>query len=159
MDSRLRGNDGGCANNKFPSMKILLRSALFLTTALAAIAATAATPDLTLRYQQPAANTPEGWEREALPIGNGRIGAMIFGQLARERLQFNDITLWTGDDKVMGAYQPFGDLYVNLPGHDQGSTNYARRLDIGKSMAPMRPLPIGRASRSQPSGVLAAGCW
>jgi alpha-L-fucosidase 2 len=31
---------------------------------------------------------------------------MIFGQLARERVQFNDITLWTGDDKVMGAYQP-----------------------------------------------------
>jgi alpha-L-fucosidase 2 len=94
----------------------------------------AATPDLNLRYTQPAPDTAAGWEKEALPIGNGRIGAMIFGQLARERLQFNDITLWTGDDKAMGAYQPFGDVYVNLPGHDQGTTAYARRLDISRSL-------------------------
>jgi len=99
--------------------------------ALALVAASAAAaPDMTLRYSQPATD----WEKEALPIGNGRIGAMIFGQLARERLQFNDITLWTGDGKAMGAYQPFGDVYVNLPGHEQGTTAYARRLDIGRSV-------------------------
>ncbi|MBV7536206.1 glycoside hydrolase family 95 protein [Duganella sp. sic0402] len=97
-------------------------------------ASAAAAPDLTLRYAQPAPDTAAGWEKEALPIGNGRIGAMIFGQLARERLQFNDITLWTGDDKAMGAYQPFGDVYINLPGHDQGTTAYARQLDIGRSV-------------------------
>lgn len=114
-------------------MKILLRSTLFFSSALVAIAAVAA-PELTLRYKQPAPDTPQGWEREALPIGNGRIGAMIFGQLARERIQFNDITLWTGDDKVMGSYQPFGDVYVNLPGHDQATTDYSRRLDIGQSL-------------------------
>ena len=68
-------------------MKILLRSTLFFSSALVAIAAVAA-PELTLRYKQPAPDTPQGWEREALPIGNGRIGAMIFGQLARERIQF-----------------------------------------------------------------------
>ncbi|TFW29039.1 glycoside hydrolase family 95 protein [Duganella callida] len=93
-------------------------------------ASAVAAPDLTLRYAQPATD----WEKEALPIGNGRIGAMVFGQLAREHLQFNDITLWTGDDKVMGAYQPFGDVYINLPGHEQGTTDYARRLDIGRSL-------------------------
>ncbi|WP_332854565.1 glycoside hydrolase family 95 protein [Duganella sp. S19_KUP01_CR8] len=90
--------------------------------------------DLTLRYDRPAPDTAQGWEQEALPIGNGRIGAMIFGQLARERIQFNDITLWTGDDKVMGAYQPFGDVYINLPGHEQGTTGYARQLDIAQSL-------------------------
>ncbi|MTV38065.1 glycoside hydrolase family 95 protein [Duganella radicis] len=99
--------------------------------ALALVAASAAAaPDMTLRYSQPATD----WEKEALPIGNGRIGAMIFGQLARERLQFNDITLWTGDEKEMGAFQPFGDVYINLPGHEQGTTSYARRLDIGRSV-------------------------
>ena len=61
-------------------MKILLRSTLFFSSALVVVAAAAA-PDLTLRSKQPAPDTPEGWEREALPIGNGRIGAMIFGQL------------------------------------------------------------------------------
>lgn len=103
-----------------------------LTLALVA-AHVAAAPDLTLHYAQPAPDTAAGWEKEALPIGNGRIGAMIFGQLARERLQFNDITLWTGDDKAMGAFQPFGDVYINLPGHAD-ATAYARQLDIGRSV-------------------------
>ncbi len=47
---------------------------------------------LTLWYTRPATN----WEREALPIGNGRLGAMIFGGTARERLQLNEDTLWAG---------------------------------------------------------------
>jgi len=38
---------------------------------------------------------------EALPIGNGRIGAMVFGGISNERLQLNEDTLWTG-----GPYQP-----------------------------------------------------
>jgi alpha-L-fucosidase 2 len=109
-------------------MKPLLIAAVFV--AANAVAA----PDLTLRYTQPAPDTAAGWEKEALPIGNGRIGAMIFGQLARERLQFNDITLWTGDDKAMGAYQPFGDVVINLPGHEQGTTAYARKLDLSRSL-------------------------
>lgn len=33
---------------------------------------------------------------EALPIGNGRLGAMIYGGLEQEHLQFNEDTLWTG---------------------------------------------------------------
>ena len=33
---------------------------------------------------------------EALPIGNGRLGAMVFGDVSRERLQLNDDTLWSG---------------------------------------------------------------
>ena len=110
-----------------------MKPLLFACTVAAAINAAAA-PDLTLHYSQPAPDSAAGWEKEALPIGNGRIGAMIFGQLARERIQFNDITLWTGDDKVMGAYQPFGDVYINLPGHDQATTAYSRQLDIGHSL-------------------------
>ncbi|KUO15598.1 alpha-L-fucosidase [Streptomyces dysideae] len=47
---------------------------------------------LALWYATPAAD----WEREALPIGNGALGAMVFGTLASERLQFNEKTLWTG---------------------------------------------------------------
>src|SRR5215207_2096193 len=33
---------------------------------------------------------------EALPIGNGRIGAMVFGNVGVEHLQLNDDTLWSG---------------------------------------------------------------
>ncbi|ACU74096.1 alpha-L-fucosidase, putative, afc95A [Catenulispora acidiphila DSM 44928] len=45
-----------------------------------------------LWYDAPASD----WEREALPIGNGRIGAMVFGGVAAERVQFTEETLWTG---------------------------------------------------------------
>ncbi len=44
-----------------------------------------------LRYTRPAS----GWD-EALPIGNGRMGAMVFGRIAQERLQLNEDTLWSG---------------------------------------------------------------
>jgi len=46
---------------------------------------------LLLWYAQPA----DEWV-EALPIGNGRLGAMVFGGVESERLQFNDNTLWSG---------------------------------------------------------------
>ncbi|MFZ6768477.1 glycoside hydrolase family 95 protein [Undibacterium sp. Di26W] len=112
-------------------MTILLRCVLLLTLFFVTVVAGASTAnDLTLRYLAPAPDTPQGWEREALPIGNGRIGAMIFGQLAREHIQFNDITLWTGDSKLMGAYQAFGDVYINLPDHDKASSNYVRELNL-----------------------------
>jgi alpha-L-fucosidase 2 len=44
-----------------------------------------------LWYRQPAAN----WN-EALPIGNGHLGAMVFGRIDEELLQLNDDTLWSG---------------------------------------------------------------
>ena len=51
---------------------------------------------LTLWYERPASQ----WV-EALPVGNGRIGAMVFGGPAQERLQLNEDTLWAG-----GPYDP-----------------------------------------------------
>jgi alpha-L-fucosidase 2 len=37
----------------------------------------------------------KGWV-EALPIGNGRMGAMIFGGITKERIQLNEESLWAG---------------------------------------------------------------
>ena len=50
-----------------------------------------AASNLTLWYRRPA----QQWV-EALPVGNGRLGAMVFGGVERERLQLNEDTLWTG---------------------------------------------------------------
>ena len=47
--------------------------------------------DLRLWYTQPA----DAWV-EALPVGNGSMGAMVYGTVAREHIQFNEDTLWTG---------------------------------------------------------------
>jgi alpha-L-fucosidase 2 len=56
--------------------------------------ATAARPALVLWYPQPAAV----WD-QALPVGNGRMGAMVFGGVPRERIQFNEHTVWTGEPR------------------------------------------------------------
>ena len=68
--------------------------------------------DSKLWYDKPAAR----WETEALPIGNGRLGGMIFGGIQREQVQFNESSLWIGDERDTGAYQGFGDLFVDLGG-------------------------------------------
>ena len=52
--------------------------------------------DHILWYRKPAAT----WT-EALPLGNGRLGAMVFGGVACEELQINEDTLWSG-----GPYEP-----------------------------------------------------
>jgi alpha-L-fucosidase 2 len=121
-----------------------------------------------LWYRQPAAK----WV-EALPVGNGRMGAMVFGGTADERIQFNEDTLWTGhphdyshpgaaevlpelrrliadgDVKAAGkllkerflsipvrqrAYQPFGDLRLQFPGHEHVG-DYRRELDLDAAVA------------------------
>jgi len=49
------------------------------------------TPSTRLWYRHPAKN----WD-EALPVGNGRLGAMVFGGVKAESIQFNEETLWDG---------------------------------------------------------------
>jgi alpha-L-fucosidase 2 len=59
--------------------------------------------DLQLWYNKPA----EKWT-EALPIGNGHLGAMIYGGVEKDRIQFNEATLWSEgprDYNRKGAYQ------------------------------------------------------
>lgn len=54
-------------------------------------------------YRQPA----QVWH-EALPVGNGRIGAMVFGGVETERLQLNEQTIWSGNESNYdraGAYE------------------------------------------------------
>ena len=94
------------------------------------------------------------WQSQALPIGNGRIGAMLFGQPDHERIQFNEQSLWGGvndydnalagqPDEVFdpsmtgfGSYLAFGDLHLRFhtrhqssPG-DQPDIGYHRALDL-----------------------------
>ena len=117
----------------------------------------AAPPDspLTLWYRQPAADHPAvqpagapaiaaaaaEWVK-ALPIGNGRLGAMVFGGIVNERLQLNEDTLWAG-----GPYDP-----VNPEAHDSlpqvqrllFDGNYAEgaKLIADKVLAkPLRQMP------------------
>lgn len=51
--------------------------------------------DLSLRYDSPA----EDWN-QALPLGNGHIGAMVYGKVEQEQLQLNENTLYSGEPSV-----------------------------------------------------------
>ena len=122
---------------------------------------------LRLFYFQPAAE----WT-EALPLGNGFLGAMVYGGVEKEHIQFNEETLWTGEPHDYAhkgasnyleeirqllfdgkneearelaaeeflsipvrqmAYQPFGDLYIEFPGHEF-YTDYIRELNLANAV-------------------------
>ncbi|MBK0370201.1 glycoside hydrolase family 95 protein [Flavobacterium agrisoli] len=60
--------------------------------ALVTVCSTFAQQNLILHYDKPATN----WN-EALPIGNGRLGAMLYGNPQKEELQLNEETVWAGE--------------------------------------------------------------
>lgn len=70
--------------------------------------------ELVLHYDRPA----EFFE-EALPLGNGRLGAMVYGGTAEERISLNDITLWTGEPD-RGDWHP--DLLSGIVGAESVAT-------------------------------------
>jgi alpha-L-fucosidase 2 len=84
----------------------MLRNIIFFLAGAAMLPA--ASSDLLLWYKQPAVQ----WE-ESLPVGNGRLGAMVFGGIAKERIQFNESTVWQGephDYAHAGAYKHLNEI-------------------------------------------------
>ena len=143
---------------------------LLTALCLAALTLSAQAREYKLWYDRPA----QTWT-QALPVGNGTMGAMVFGRPAVERIQLNEETIWAGqpnqvlnkhareylprvrqlifegkyqeaqdlatsrlmpvgDDQNCGMpYQPFGDLYVSMPGH-AAYTNYRRELSLDEAV-------------------------
>jgi alpha-L-fucosidase 2 len=91
---------------------VYLAVVALLATSMGAPAPAVAAPGdpWTLWYDEPATD----WESRALPIGNGALGAMVFGTVASEKLQFNEKTLWTGGPGSPGY--DFGDWTSPRPG-------------------------------------------
>ena len=127
-----------------------------------------------LWYDRPA----QTWT-QALPVGNGVIGGMVYGTPAVEHIALNEETIWAGQpnnvinpnakqalpevrrlifegkykeaqqladtkvmpravDKNMGMpFQPFGDLYIAMPGHTEYK-NYERFLDLDNGKTVVR---------------------
>lgn len=129
---------------------------------------------LTLWYNKPATLTDAGnkWMEYSLPIGNGQLGASLFGGIARDEIQFNEKTLWQGGPNDMGGYggyKNFGSVFVeDLSGSIGYSTataakEYVRYLDIEAGVAGVKYSNTdGSASyerkyiSSQPDNVIAA---
>lgn len=87
------------------SLAVLLSSAITMSVQSGAnVASAAADSDsslpLVLKYDKEAQN----WESEALPLGNGFIGAMLFGGVDEDRIQINEHTLWSGGSGANPSY-------------------------------------------------------
>jgi alpha-L-fucosidase 2 len=129
--------------------KVWLFLLLFLN--IAAIASNAQPPKslpLKLWYDQPAGKT---WEN-ALPIGNGVLGAMVYGNVAKEIIKLNEHTLWSG-----GPYQnDVPETINNLPeirqlifeGKHKEAENLANKVMFGKKSSGQIFQPAGNLELS-----------
>ena len=99
-------------------------------------------PDLRLWYRQPA----ESWN-QALPVGNGRLGAMVFGRTADETVQLNEETLWSGgpyDPVVTGAYRALPEIRRLLfAGDIAAAHDLFGRTMMGRPYEQMKYQPLG----------------
>ncbi|MCF0197363.1 MAG: glycoside hydrolase family 95 protein, partial [Bacteroidaceae bacterium] len=95
------------------------------------------------------------WMEYSLPLGNGQLGASLFGGVRRDQVLFNEKTLWTGgigisdyradygDGVIYGCYQVFGSLYAECL-DDFGDTaaspiqGYVRTLDLDEGVGTVR---------------------
>jgi alpha-L-fucosidase 2 len=98
--------------------------------------------DLKLWYDKPASK----WE-EALPIGSGRLGAMVFGGAGQERIQFNEDTLWTGKphDYVRdGAGDHLDEIRkLVFAGDEKAATELARKTFLSNPVRQKAYQPFG----------------
>lgn len=77
---------------------------------------------LKLWYGSPAKiNTAESsggeWMQQSLPLGNGNLGNLIFGGISKERIHFNEKTLWTGGSFIEPSQLPVGNKATAYTAH------------------------------------------
>ncbi|GAB2535721.1 glycoside hydrolase family 95 protein [Spirosoma aerophilum] len=96
--------------------------------------------NLKLWYNQPASV----WT-EALPVGNGRIGGMIFGKVDEELIQLNESTLWSGGP-VSGRVNPESPSYLPKVREAIEREDYKQAIELAKKMQGLYTqsyLPLG----------------
>ncbi len=110
------------------------------------------TQKFTLWYTEPATTARlysggqgySNWMEWSLPIGNGQLGASLFGGVKRDEIQINEKTLWSGtassNGSDYGQYENFGSVFVENIGDDfslettEGATDYYRSLDLADAL-------------------------
>lgn len=112
----------------------------FLTIAfLCSLHGVKAQDNLTLRYDRPA-----DFFEEALVIGNGRLGGIVYGGTQTDRISLNDITLWTGEPDMKSvnpeAYKHLPAVREALNAEDYSRTDSLARFLQGKNSEKYQPL-------------------
>lgn len=112
---------------------------LALAVGLAAGASASAESSLRLHYDRPA----EFFE-EALVIGNGNLGAILYGGTAQDRLSLNDITLWTGGPETEvyspEAYKAIPEIRAAIDRGDYRAADSLQRKVQGRYSESYQPL-------------------
>ncbi|MDD4921709.1 MAG: glycoside hydrolase family 95 protein [Bacteroidales bacterium] len=96
---------------------------------------------------------------EALPIGNGSIGGMVFGGVNKEQIQMNELSLCNGNEQKIGSYQPLCDLFIEFPAAT--FTSYKRELLLRDALCRIKYTTGGvnytrEYFASYPDGVMVA---
>jgi len=105
---------------------------------------------LTLWYTQPATE----WT-EALPIGNGRLGAMVYGGIEQEHLQLNEDTLWSGgphDYDNPDAYQHLATVREQLERGEYRDAEATAQKILGRPKYQQAYVPLGDLFLDFPKG-------
>jgi alpha-L-fucosidase 2 len=113
-------------------------------------------PGLVLWYDRPA----EKWEG-ALPVGNGRLGAMVFGRAFDERIMLNEDTLWSGgpySTVVPGGAEALPEIQrlIFAGEYRRAHTLFGRRL-MGYPVEQMKYQPLADLALTFPAAGPVAG--
>ena len=92
---------------------------------------------LELWYKKPAQDSNFGWENYGLPLGNGYMGAVVFGGVEKERIQITENSLCNpyGKDKGIFRYglNNFAETYLYF--NHKKVKNYCRKLSLDDAVA------------------------
>lgn len=117
---------------------------LFLSITLSVLCISAIAQENILRFDRSAA----AWV-EAVPVGNGRIGAMVYGDPVNEKIQLNEDTIWQGspynnhNPEALGVLEEMRSLIF------AGKFSDAEKLGTEKFLS-----PVGREMNYQTAGCL-----
>lgn len=130
---------------------------------------------LALWYTQPATTTgvSNTWMEYSLPLGNGQLGASLFGGVYKDQILINEKTLWSGkstdNGSSYGAYQYFGSIMAQDISNEftfsseKGVKNYVRVLDLETAVGSVQYTSTDEATTynrqylvSYPDNVVAA---
>ncbi len=97
---------------------------------------------LTLWYVKPAMGVDNPWMEYSLPLGNGHLGASLFGGIQVDQIQLNEKTIWTGTPTAIGnhgGYHNLGGIFVhdlsnNFDEKTKRAIGYSRFLDIERGI-------------------------
>ena len=104
---------------------------------------------LTLWYSTPGVpGNATSWQQEALPVGNGKLAAMIYGGVGTEQIQFNEDTVWGGQPSDYLNPGATWNWYTNIQ-----AECFNKQSILTDATAHLMSVPIRQAAY-QPAGIL-----